>query len=189
MSDSFDLGGGGNAFPFDAVGDSVSGRIISITEENQTDMDTGEVATWDNGQPKRMLHIELQTDLRDPDRPEDDGKRSVYLRGSRKKESQSSMAAVLSAVVDATRSTKIAVGASLTLTFTGEGVPTRRGWNPPKFYSASYVPPQVDLSGPGAASSPAAPAQVPAAPPATSAADPTPEQIAAFQQWKESQGA
>lgn len=198
---SFDLGGGGNAFPFDNVGDSVTGRIISIEEQQQTDMDSGQPAVWDSGQPKMMVRVELQTDQRDPANPGDDGKRSIYLKGSRKPESMSSMAAVIVAVRNASGATTLQAGGTLTLTYAADGVPTKRGWNAPKHYTATYVAPSVDLMGDTPAPAPAAaapvqqaPAPAPQAAPAAAAAPapaaaPTPEQLAAFNAYMASQQA
>jgi len=142
-STSIDLGGGGNSFPFEAPGDTVTGHVIGLENVQQTDMETGQPAFWSEGQPKMMVRVELKTELKDDE--SDDGKRSIYLRGSRKPESQSSLSAVLAAVRKATGGTEIAAGGLLTLTFTEEGVPTKRGFNAPKHYSASYTPPALDL--------------------------------------------
>lgn len=148
MSTSLDIGGGGNSFPFDSPGDSVTGKVLSLDEVQQTDMASGEPAVWDNGQPKMMFRVELQTDSKDDET--DDGKRSVYLKGSRKPESKSSLSAVLAAVRSATGGTNIAAGGTLTLTYTEDGQPTKRGWNAPKHYAAEYVAPTADLSTVGA---------------------------------------
>lgn len=205
----FDIGGaGGNAFPFDHIGDTVTGKILTLEEVQQTDMNTGEPAFWNNNptQPKMMYRVTLQTDLRDDS--DDDGKRAVYLRGSRKPETQSSLAAVLQAVKQATGGTSLDPGAILSLRYAGDGVPTTRGHNPPKKYEARYQPAAMNIGEPapqppaqqapqqswgqqqaaaGPApqwAQPAAPAQPvsqPSAPPAPAApSGPTPEQIAAL---------
>lgn len=196
---SLDLGGGGNSFQFETIGDSVTGKVVGLSEVQQTDMDSGQPATWENGQPKMMVAVELQTQLRDPSNPADDGKRTVYLKGSKKAESMSSLAAVLVAVRNASGATTLNVGGTLTLTYAGDGVPSRRGYNAPKQYTAQYQAPAVNLMGeqPGqAASSPAAAQQ--AAPPAqpdpsvTAAAQNvmagmSPDQLAEFQRWQAGQ--
>lgn len=160
-----DLGGGGNAFTFDAIGASVTGRILSLTERQQTDMETGMPATWQDGSPKTMYVVELGTGLRAD--AYDDGVRSVYLRGSKKPESASSLAAVIGAVRAATGGTQILPGGTLTLTYVGDGEASRRGYSPPKRYEARYAPPSVQLD-PGPAAPPAwvppGPQQVPQAP-------------------------
>ena len=143
---TWDLGGNaGNSFAFDTVGDTVTGTVLDMAEVQQTDMDTGLPATWDNGQPKMMYRVDLQTQARDPNDPADDGKRSVYLRGSRKPESQSSLAAVLTAVRQATGTANLATGGVLALRYIGDGQPTRRGFNAPKLYAAQYTPPANNL--------------------------------------------
>lgn len=148
MATSMDIGGGGSAsFPFDQVGDSVTGTIRDLEEVQQTDMTTNEPSVWPDGKPKMMYRVTLDTDLRDPADPTDDGERSVYLRGSKKAESQSSLAAVLAAVRQVTGGTNLAVGGRLTLTYIGNGVASVRGHNPPKFYSAQYQAPSVNLDG------------------------------------------
>lgn len=164
---SIDLGAGGSAsFPFDTIGDTVTGRVTNLEEVQQTDLNTGQPAFWDNGQPKMMYRAELQTQLRDDD--DDDGTRSIYLKGSKKPEAQSSLSAVLQAVRTATGKAALAVGGTLTLTYIGDGVAKQRGHNAPKLYAAQYVAPSVDLSGEQAPAAPAAqfqqPAQAAAAP-------------------------
>lgn len=176
---SFNIGGSeGNAFPFDNHGDSVTGAIIDLEEIQQTDMDSGEPTFWPDGKPKMQYRVTLQTELRSDHT--DDGKRSVYLRGSRKPESKSTLAAVLGAVRQATGGTNLDPGAQLTLTYIGDGVPSKRGYNPPKQYQAAYQPKALDLGGsqPATVSPTAAPVSTPAPPPATPG-QPTAEQVAA----------
>lgn len=143
---TFDLGGNaGNSFQFDTIGDQVTGVIAGMEEVQQTDLQTGELKTFDNGQPMMMYRVDLQTQLRDPGNPTDDGKRSVYLKGSRKAESQSSLAAVLMAVQKATGTNNISTGGTLTLAYIGDGVAKNRGFNAPKLYGATYVAPTMSL--------------------------------------------
>lgn len=159
---SIDLASGGSAsFPFQSVGDSVTGKILNLEELQQTDLQTGEVKTFTNGQPMMMYRVELQTNLRDGEM--DDGVRSVYLKGSKKPESHSSLAAVLQAVLTATGRAALTVGGTLTLTYTGDGVAKGRGFSAPKQYSAQYAAPSVSLD-PQPAAAPQAPAPVPPTP-------------------------
>lgn len=160
---TFDIGGeGGNSFTFDAIGDAVTGQILNLEEVQQTDMATGAPSFWEGGQPKMMYRVTLQTQLRDPQDPSDDGRRAVYLRGSRKPDSGSSLSAVVAAVRAATGGTQLATGATLTLTYVADGVAPQRGFNAPKHYQAQYVPPAMEI-GDQAPQQPAA--QAPAAPP------------------------
>lgn len=143
---TMDLGGGGNAFPFDKIGDKVRGKIVDFAERQQTDMDTGEPDFWPDGKPKMMIWVELQTQLRNDD--SDDGKRSVYVRGSKKPESCSSMAAVAGAVKKATAGSALRLGDEMELEFFEEGEPSKRGWNAPKRYKSQYWPKGMQVGEP-----------------------------------------
>lgn len=173
---SLDLAGdAGNSFPFDHIGASVTGKVAGMEEVQQTDMQSGEPAFWSNGQPKLMYRLDLQTDLGDG--PDDDGKRSVYLKGSRKRDSGSSLAAVLEAVRSVTGSTAIAVGGTLTLTYAADGEQTHRGYNPPKLYTASYTAPSMELG--AAQPAPVPPVQQAPAPAAQQVQAPAPQAVQA----------
>lgn len=145
----FLFGGGAKAFPFEALGDEVTGEIIHMEKRQQTDMQTGQPSFWDDGNPKMMLVVKLMTSLRDDE--DDDGERSVYLRGGNpvavKGEGTSSLAAVRDAVKKSKSPNGIEMGAVLTLKYSGEGKASNRGFNPPKLYTAVYRPPSmaVDL--------------------------------------------
>ena len=198
----WDIGGdAGNSFPFDNIGDTVTGQIVGLTEQQQTDMQTGEGKTFANGDPMMMYKVTLATQLRDPDKPLDDGHREIYLKGSRKSGCQSSLAAVLDAVKAATGSSALEPNATLTLQYVGDGVATQRGFNPPKLYAAAYVRPTMDLAGPQqpapvqpvayapqavqqapvqpVQAAPVMPQPIQQAPAPAAPAGPTPEQIAA----------
>lgn len=151
MSDEasdFLFGGGAKAFPFDNMGDTVTGRIVGTQKRQQTDMQTNKPAVWDDGNPKMMLMVTLQTDLAESD--EDDGLRTVYLRGGNHVVVTGKGASSQVAVRDAVRRGNLAVGnepnkfeigATLTLQFSGIGKQANKGFNPPKLYVASYKPP------------------------------------------------
>lgn len=145
MSDEandFLFGGGAKAFPFDNVGDTVAGRIVSMEKRQQTDMQTGKPAVWDDGNPKMMLMVTLQTELHESD--EDDGMRSVYLRGGNHIAVQGKGTSSQVAVKDAVRRSgaeRIETGGTLTMQFSGIGKQANKGFNPPKLYVASYKAP------------------------------------------------
>lgn len=175
----FLLGGAGKSASFHNVGDCVTGKIVTTPEVRQkTKMGTGEPEKWDNGDPKMQLVVTLATDQRDPADADDDGVRKLYVSGSKKPESKSMHAAVAAAVV-ASGAKGLEVGGTLTVTYTGDGVSKTAGFNPPKQYSATYVPAaNVALMG-GDPQPAAAPAATPAAAPAPAApAGPNPEHIA-----------
>lgn len=158
---TWSLGEGGNSFSFDNVGDYVSGTVLDLKQVQQTDMDTGAPAFWDNGDPKMMFSVTLQTELRDPNNPGDDGKRTVALAGSKKPESLSRIAAVLAAVQAATGGRDLAYGGKLTIQYIGDGVPSRKGFNAPKQYQAWYEAPAMALDQPAEHQQPAPAAAAP----------------------------
>lgn len=201
---SWNIGGeGGNTFPFDNPGDFVQGTVLDLAEVQQTDLQTNQPAFWDDGKPKMMYRVTLQTELREPANPADDGKRTVYLRGAKKPKDdggKSSLCAVLEAVKETTGSGNLAYGGKLTLQYVANGPQVNRAFNPPKYYQAWYEAPQMTLEQPAehktappppaapqvpqqTAAAPPAPAQQPAGPTpgAPAAGQPTQEQIAGLQ--------
>jgi hypothetical protein len=183
MSDSFDLSGNGGNIGFSfgpqgaQPGASITGTILDMKEVQRTNYDTKKPEFWDNGDPKMQTRITLQTDLRDPSVPNDDGKRELYLDGRKKPTDtgvKSRICAVLDAVREATGGTSIQRGGRLTVTWvSGMGFS-----GDPRNYTASYAPPAMDLAGGGASAQQApqvvqqAPAQQYSAPQAPAAQPP-----------------
>lgn len=128
------MGGGLAAAKFPTVGTTITGRIVRKPEaRQQTDIETGEPLTFANGDPRMQIVVNLATAERDPDKPEDDGERALYIKGN-----------MLNAIRDAVRKTGAAgleVGGTLTVTYTGDGEKKNRAFNAPKLYTATYVPP------------------------------------------------
>jgi hypothetical protein len=179
-ADSF-FGESSPSAKFDAIGTTVGGVITRIGDPmQQTDFSSGKPLTWDDGTPRMQLPVTVQTDLRDPSNPLDDGKRTLYVKGEMKK----AIGAALRAA-----GAKMALGGTLTVTFSGEE-PTA-GF-PKKLYTATYAPPAAGffeepaqpvaaahVGPPPAAPQPAAPAAQPA--PAGVPAGVDPQAWAAFQ--------
>lgn len=144
----FLMGTGAKAFPFEELGATVTGEIVAMDKRQQTDMQTGEPQFWQNGDKKMMLQITMQTDLQETD--DDEGLRSVYLRGGNfdavKGKGTSSLIAVKDAVRKSGTDKGIEIGGRLTLTYTGEGKASAKGFNPPKLYTASYAPPSYAVN-------------------------------------------
>lgn len=163
-SDEF-MGGGARSVPFETIGDTVTGLVLAPPEKRQqTDPDTGGPKTFSGGEVRWMFAVRIQTELRDPADPADTGERSLFLKWK-------SLDAVRNAV-RATGAAGLLPGGILTLTLTGFGPKTKSAWNPPKLWSASYIPPDPNvafMATPGPAPQAAAPA--PVAPPRPSAED------------------
>lgn len=181
--DGFLLGGGGKSASFEAIGDTVTGTIVSAEVKDQTDIATGKVQTWDNGEPKKQLVVRLQTAQRDADDPEDDGVRAIYVKGSKKAGSRSLHDAVAGAV-RAAGAKSLEVGGTLTVQHTGTEPSATRGFSDRKLYAASYQAPST--AGFLGTDQPSAPVAAPVAAPAP--AVPEPAALAAFQAWQASQG-
>lgn len=155
--------GGSPVAKFETVGQTWSGKIVSEPVAYQvTDFQTKTPKTYPSGDPIMGVKVEIQTDVRDPAVEDDDGRRRIFLDGKRIKE------AVRDAVVNA-GATGLAIGGTLTVTYTGDGTPASRGVSAPKLYAASYTPPAA-----AALTDPWAPAPAATPPPAPQPATTTP---------------
>ena len=156
MTDTFDLnsGGGNTGFSFGPQGSqpgaSITGTVVDMKEVQKTNFDTRQPEFWDNGDPKMQIRLTLQTQLRDPSNPNDNGVRDVYLDGKKKPHdngAKSRICAVLDAVRAATGGTQIARNGTVTITWvSGMGFS-----GDPRGYTATYQPPALDLATAGQA--------------------------------------
>jgi len=145
------MGGGGKAVPFKNEGDSHTVLITGSPEKRQqTDYHTRKPKFFDDGKPKWMWAVPVQTELRDPQDPWDTGARQLFLQWK-------SLEAVRLAL-RTVGAQGLRAGGLLTLTLTGlaPGPEPRAkiGW------SASYIPPTEEMA-PIVQAPPAAPAQNP----------------------------
>ena len=62
-------------------GDTVTGVIEKIETTQVNDFQTKQPAFWNDGRPKEQIHVIIQTQLRDPSVEEDDGRRSLWVKG------------------------------------------------------------------------------------------------------------
>lgn len=132
---------GAKAFPFEAVGDVCTGVIVDAQMRQQTDLETGEPQTWKDGSPKRMLVVTLQTELQADEN--DDGMRTLYLRGGNYTVANGKGTASLTAVRDAIKASgakELEIGAKLSVGYTGNGTKSNNAFTAPKLYSAKYEP-------------------------------------------------
>lgn len=124
----------GKGISFPNPGDSVTGTITAVHKpEQQTDPATQALAFDRNGRPKMQVRIDLDTDLRDPAIENDDGSRTLYVRGWMK-----------GSVGDALRKAgekEPKVGGRLTVTFTHQEAPSAPGLSGVKKFDAVYEPP------------------------------------------------
>lgn len=141
-ADDFLTGGSGvKSASFPQHGASVTGTITEPPQvKQQTDLQ-GKPKTWDNSDPMMHLVVTLQTQEKTDQ--EDDGRRRVYVKGSKDPASQSLTAAV-SAAVQAAGAKGLEVGGTLTVTYVADGVARAVGFNAPKKYTAKYSRPSGD---------------------------------------------
>lgn len=138
---------GAKAFSFDNVGDTVSGEIVAMDLRQQTDMQTGEPLVWNNGSPRMVLVVTLQTDAQDDDN--DDGQRTVWCRGGNYVAEKGTGASSLTAVKDALRkanATDIEIGGHMAMQYSGVGKASNKGFSPPKLYTCVYKAPTQNVS-------------------------------------------
>lgn len=131
----FFSGGGPASAKFKSHGDTVGGQVLEEpTQQQQRDLESNELQTWPDGNPKMQLVVTVQTDLRDPEVDDDDGKRRIYVKGAMKKAVQDAVLAAGARGIDK--------GGELHVTYIGDG--ERKGrLTPPKLYSARYVKPSA----------------------------------------------
>ena len=169
---------GGKTFKFDGIGVTITGTVASAEVMQKRNFDSGEPEFWSDGKPVQQIRITLDTDLRDPSDPEDDGQRSIYVKG------WGDQLRTLRAAIKAAGADDIEAGGKFTATYVRDGeLPAGKRGFPPKVYEYTYAKPS-STAGLVGEQAPAA-QQAPPAQEAPAAADPlaalTPEQRAAVQ--------
>ncbi|MER5703496.1 hypothetical protein ABT023_16345 [Micromonospora sp. NPDC002296] len=155
------MGSGAPTAKFDQIGTVVSGTVVAEPRATQqTNFRTKLPEVWKDGSPKMQVIVRLATSLRDPQKPDDDGERDLYIKGRE-------LTKVIRDAVRASGANGIHTGGVLTVQYVGDGQPESADVNPPKLYTAQYVPPAVSfggITGP-TGQPPAQPAYTPAAAP------------------------
>lgn len=130
--------------PFKTVGTTYEGTVVRTGKTQQRKFVPpgqraagvqGDLETWPDGRPKWVYIVTLQTDLRDPEIPGDDGMRSVWIAGKQMED------AVKKAVKESGASRDgIKPGGHFAMTFDHT---TPNDWTdtPTKHYTATYRPP------------------------------------------------
>jgi len=146
------MGGGSPALKFDQVGTIHTGTVVAEpTAVQQKDFRTQQPETWPDGAPKMQVLVQISTDLRDPEKPEDDGTRTLYIKGKE-------LTNAIRAAVRASGANGIHTGGTLTVQYVGDGQ-AQNGLNAPKLYAAQYQVPAVSFAGVGQPAAAAQPAQ------------------------------
>jgi hypothetical protein len=138
-TNDFMSAGGVQSALFHNIGDTVVGHIFSPPEKRQQiDINTKQPAVYPDGNPKMQWKVILMTELNEGD--DDDGLRAIYMPVNKN---------MHRAVVDAVRKAgaqSLEVGGKLGVRYEGDGEQLRRGFSPPKIYSARYQPPAPAVS-------------------------------------------
>lgn len=174
---------GGKTFKFDGVGITVTGTVESAEVMQKRNFDSGEPEFWSDGKPVQQIRITLATDLRDPADTEDDGQRSIYVKG------WGDQLRALRSAIKSAGADDLEPGGKFTATYVRDGeLPAGKRGFPPKVYEYTYVKPSgtADLiSDQGDASTQGQPSAAAQQAPPQEQADPlaalTPEQRAAVQ--------
>lgn len=115
------------AVKFDQPGDMIQGRITRVYQVQQTDFDTREPLWWEDGQPKMQVVIVIDVP--------GEGLRSLYMGSKGTRE------AIRDACREAGRGLR--PDGYISVKYTGNGEPFKKGAKPPKIYQAAYDPPGV----------------------------------------------
>jgi hypothetical protein len=122
------FGTGIPAIKLEVVGDKVSGQVADKELRQQTDLDTGELLFWNDGRAKMMAVVTIQTE--EPTE-EDDGRRNLFVRGL--------MQQAFREAIKEAKKQDLSIGDWLTVEFTGERAPTRKGLNGMKEYAVKIT--------------------------------------------------
>lgn len=138
------LGGGAPSAKFTSHGDIHKGVITKAETAQQTDFDTGKPKFYDDGNPMWQIVLTIQTDQRDPEIPNDDGERRIFVKGQ--------MLAALRAALRTVGAQTIEAGDTIAVQYTGDGEAKRAGMSGPKQYAVQVkkgAGPVADVLGAG----------------------------------------
>jgi hypothetical protein len=125
----------------DRPGTTYAGEILNKRLRQQTDVTSGALKTWQDGSPMMQLVVTIQ--LEDDDEhwdhedEADDGRRNLYVRYK--------MADAVREAVKEAEADKLEIGGWLSVTYTGDAKPARRGVSGAKLFEAEYEAPDPSL--------------------------------------------
>lgn len=142
-----EIGSGAKSWSAEGLGEQLSGTVRLVERRQQRSFDGGAPLTWDDGTPRMLTYIELETAQRDSD--DDDGVRALYAKGGNFEPKDGTGTSLERAIVDAVRAAganSIEEGATIHVRLTGFGKATTRGYQPPKLFTAKYEPPKSSVA-------------------------------------------
>ena len=141
--EDFLMAGGVRSAKFDAIGDTVKGVIVERPQlRDQTDIQTGEVKRFRDGNPMKQVVITIMTDPPLHEDEDDDGMRRIYVKSQ-----------MTHALREALRKAGVrgpAEGGKIAVKFVSEKPPETRGFSPTKQYQVWYEDPpkRLDMGDP-----------------------------------------
>jgi hypothetical protein len=135
------MGSGGRSAKFEQAGDTIIGLIARVETRQMTEIGSGALRTWPDGNPRMQLVIQLQTDWQTDE--EDDGLRNLYVPIPSQMQK---------AIADAVRKTGehgLGHNGKLGIKFVRTEKPKTKGYSGQKIYSASYAAPVVSAEDDG----------------------------------------
>ena len=143
-----EMGGGGKSWSGAEIGDKIEGRIRLAERRQQTAFNSSERLTWDDGSPRMLTYLEIETSLRDDD--DDEGVRAFYAKGGRNYEpaqgTGTSAEVAIAEAVKAAGATAIEEGGTIAIMLSGFAKPTTRGYQPANLYRCQYKAPVSSVS-------------------------------------------
>jgi hypothetical protein len=141
MAESMDLSELSNpaAVKFESVGDRVAGRIIDVSQQPQTDIETGEPLYFTSGKPRLQLVIVLEIDGES---------RSLYAKGGTYEVASGEGTSLQNAITEAAKAAgakSLDAGATLEVVHTGLGKKTNPAFSAPRLFRARYSPPVASV--------------------------------------------
>lgn len=123
MSNEDFMAEGGESLKFENIGDTHTGKLLSIGSQNDTDPN-GTVKTWPDGNPKKVWMWDLDTA---------DGPATLWVRGN--------LVKVLREAAKKAGATSQAelIGATVTVKHHALGEATTKGFSPAKLYQAKIA--------------------------------------------------
>lgn len=139
-----DLAGGGKSWGGEGygVGDKLDGEVVDSGRVQQTDFQSNEPLFWPNGDPRMMSKVTVKTTLSESD--EDDGVRTVYLKGGNFEAREGSGFSGEKALAEAMKAAGVktlAAGSRIQIHITGLSKVTTRGFQPAKLWKIKVSPP------------------------------------------------
>lgn len=117
---------------FDSPGDTARGEVVTKELRQQTDLDTGDPLVWSDGRPRMQLVVTIRVS---PESDDDEGLRNLYVRANMRQ-------AVIAALKLAKQS-DLTIGDTLSVTYTGDDKPAKRGVQGAKLYTATVNEPDT----------------------------------------------